>query len=204
MAELIRRITHLAHPGSNLHGIEMRRFSPFYEKRDVYGVDECDLRYDYRMNFPEGRLDPLKISYFFTVKYKNGSLKGQAYDAVREEIDRWICLHREHRQPLYQYRVGPGFIKISDTRFEEGRVVYLSGLHYDIFLLCDEIQTRAGLRKCLAEKWPAEAASGGLDLVIDELAQNDILIEEGSQLLALPVGENFRDTDELRNYVLNQ
>ena len=80
--------------------------------------------------------------------------------------------------------------------------MHLSGLHHDVFLLCDEIQTRAGLRKCLARNWPAEAASGELDLVIDELVQNDILIEEGSQLLALPVGETFRDTDELRNYVL--
>jgi ribosomal peptide maturation radical SAM protein 1 len=202
MAELIRHITHLRTPQSNLRGIEMHRFSPFYEKRDVYGVDECDLRFDYRMNFPEGLVDPLKIGYFFNVKYSNGDLKSRPYDAVREEIDKWICLHREHRQPIFQYQIGPGFIKISDTRFEEGRFVHLSGLHHDVFLLCDEIQTRAGLRKCLARNWPAEAASGELDLVIDELVQNDILIEEGSQLLALPVGETFRDTDELRNYVL--
>jgi hypothetical protein len=204
MAELIRHITHLTPPWFNLFGIEMHRFSPFFEQRDAYGIYECCSRYDYSMNFPEGLVDPLKIAYFFTIKYDNGDLKGRSYDAVREEIDKWTRRHREQRQPVYKYQIGPGFIKITDTRFEEGRFVYLSGLQHDVFLLCDEIQTRAGLRKSLTGKWPAEAASGKLDLAIDELVNSDILVEEGRQLLALPVGETFRDTDELRNYVLSK
>ncbi|MGI6648798.1 MAG: RiPP maturation radical SAM C-methyltransferase [Bacillota bacterium] len=202
MADLIKKIVHLPPPKYNIHFIEMHRFSPFFNQREQYGVDECSLRADYQMTFPDGLLDPMKIGYFFQTQYKNKDQDSPHIKRVREEIDRWLDYKKSPQGlPLYNYSIGPGFLKIFDNRYGDGRFIFLADLHHDVALLCDEIQSRQSLKNYLAEKWPVETENGTLDQVIDELVQRDILLEENKQLLLLPVGVKYRDSIELKNYV---
>ncbi|WP_066633683.1 RiPP maturation radical SAM C-methyltransferase [Desulfolucanica intricata] len=203
MANLIKKIIHLTPPKYNMNFIELHRFSPLYYRQGQYGIDECSIRADYAMNFPEGMLDPMKIAYFFRTRYKVGNFSSDYIKTVREEIDKWKhFFHRRKGLPAYTYRIGPGFISIIDERFDSGRFVHLADLHHDVALLCDEIQTRQTLKNDLIKKWPEEVENGTLDKVIDELINKDILIEDSGQILLLPIGVKYRDTAELRNYIL--
>ncbi len=92
---------------------------------------------------------------------------------------------------------------ICDTRHEPGRILRFTGLHHDVVLLCDQIQTRRSLARDLSSLYTLECADGTLDRVIEELLQSDVLLSEDDHLLALPIGQRFRTTEELRSYVLD-
>jgi ribosomal peptide maturation radical SAM protein 1 len=61
MAVFLPHLYHLQPPLHNMHYVEMHRFSPLFQMRDKFGVDEYQLRHDYCFNFPEAFVDPLKV-----------------------------------------------------------------------------------------------------------------------------------------------
>jgi ribosomal peptide maturation radical SAM protein 1 len=202
MAEFIPHLRHLQPPLHNVHFIEMHRFAPLFEQRERFGVDMQTLRLDYLFNFPDGMVDPLKVGYFFHFRSTLTVPEGEYIDAVRSAITPWIAAHDQKIPPIYEYAIGASFLRITDTRFGEGRYLRLSGMHHDIVLLCDEIQTRKSLARDLVTRYPQEVADGTFDSVVDELIKADVLLAEGDQLLTLPIGHRVRTTEELRAYVL--
>lgn len=202
MTRLISRIGHLQPPLHNLHFVELHRFSPLFEQAAEMGVDEYRLRADYRFNFPEGLVDPMKVGYFFSFRSETLADPEEYAQEVREAIEPWIEAHEGNSPPVYEYFIGPEFLHIVDTRHGEGRIVDLAGLHQDVLLLCDQIQSRRKLAGALAPRYPDEIADDTLDRVIDELLERDLLYAEGHQLLALPTGHKPRTTEALRSYVL--
>lgn len=204
MAELIPRLHHIQPPLHNLHFIEMHRFAPLFEQRERFGVDEHALRADYRFNFPLGTVDPMKIGYFFQFHSMSTVPESDYVNKVREAIDPWIKAHEEKTQPIYEYFIGAGFLKITDTRKGDGRYLHLGELHHDVALLCDEVQSRAKLARDLSKRYPREVKDGTLNRVIDELVRSDVLMSEGNYLLTLPISHRFRTTEELRGYVLGE
>jgi hypothetical protein len=189
---------------SNLTPIEMHRFSPLYEKRDSFGVDVLVQRPDYAFNFPAGKADPLKTSYFFGFHCTRVGPTDAYMPALEATIQPWLDDRNLKQGAIYEYAIGPGFLRITDTRQGEGRYLHLRDLHQDVTLLCDAIQSRRSLAQDLAERYPAETADGTLDRTIDELIAADILLAEGNQLLTLPIGRRPRTTEELRAYVLGK
>jgi ribosomal peptide maturation radical SAM protein 1 len=202
MAEFLPRIIHLQPPLYNAHFVEMHRFSPLHERREMFGVQEYRIREDYAFNFPLDHADLRKVGYFFD--YSSSSLADRAdyIDELRAAIAPWIERHQKPDPPRYTYRLGPSFAQITDTRHGDGRVIKLADLHHDVFLLCDRIQSVASLRRLLAAKWPAEVGNGQVDEVVEHLLDRDVLMREGASVLALPVGHRPRTTEQLYSYVL--
>jgi ribosomal peptide maturation radical SAM protein 1 len=202
MAELVPRLAHLDPPLGNASPIEMHRFAPLHERSRELGVDAFDVRADYRYNFPPGLLDARKVAYFFDHSFRASLTDDASVVRLQEAVAPWIRAHREGRAPVYRYAIGPGFLKLTDTREECGRYLRLEGLHHDVTLLCDEVRSRRSLGSDLSELYPEEVAGGVLDRVVDELLAADVLMAEGEQLLTLPVGQRSRVTEDLRAYVL--
>lgn len=202
MANFLPEIFHLSPPLHNMHYVEMHRFSPLFQRRDHFGVDTCQIREDYGFNFPEGMIDPMKIGYFFNFKAATILDREKYAEDVRSVIGHWIESHKKKFPPLYHYVIGPGFIRITDTRQGQGRYMNLSGLNQDVLLLCDVIQTRHTLKSLLKPVYPREVLNGELERVIEEMIAENILMQEGAELLTLPIGSCPRTTEELKRYVL--
>ncbi|MCC7418247.1 MAG: RiPP maturation radical SAM C-methyltransferase [Acidobacteria bacterium] len=202
MAALIPRLRHIQPPLHNVHFIEMHRFAPLFEDREALDVDHYALRSDYTFNFPEGRVDPRKIGYFFEFNSPRMAPPGEYVEELREAIKPWIAAHEAKTPPVYEYVIGAGFLQIRDTRHGDGRFLRLADLHQDVVLLCDEVKGRQTLAHELSGRYPKEVADGTLDAVVNELIESDVLMAEGSQLLTLPIGHRVRTTEELRAYVL--
>jgi ribosomal peptide maturation radical SAM protein 1 len=202
MAELVPRLVHLDPPLENASPIEMHRFAPLHERHAALGVDAYDVRADYWYNFPPGLLDVRKVAYFFDHSSRAILTEDASIERLREAVARWLRAHREARPPVYHYAIGPGFLKVTDTREGCGRYLRLAGLHHDVTLLCDEVRTRRSLSRDLGELHPEAVTGGTLDRVVDELLAADVLMADGEQLLTLPVGRRCRVTEDLRAYVL--
>jgi ribosomal peptide maturation radical SAM protein 1 len=204
MAKLIPRLRHLQPPVSNLTPIEMHRFAPLYEKREGFGIDLHIQRPDYAFNFPSGHADPLKISYFFGFHCSRLAATDSYMKVVEAAVEPWLADKESKNPAIFEYMIGAGFLRITDTRQGEGRYLHLEDLHQDVVLLCDSVQSRKTLAKDLSARYPREVADGTIDRVIDELVDSDVLMAEGSQLLTLPLGHRPRTTEELRAYVLGE
>jgi ribosomal peptide maturation radical SAM protein 1 len=204
MAEFLPRIYHIQPPLHNLHFVEMHRFSPLFSKREEYGVDQYQLREDYGFNFPEGLVDTKKVGYFFSFKSKDLVAREAYTERVRSVVGSWIEKHESKYPPIYEYKIGPGFTKITDTRVGEGRYLTLADLHQDVFLLCDEIQSVRKLKQLLGQIYPDAIANGGVERAVNDLLDDDVLMKEGQSLLALPIGCKPRLTSDLIRYVLNE
>lgn len=202
MADFLPKIFHLSPPLHNMHYVEMHRFSPLFQRRHEFGVNTCQIREDYGFNFPEGMVDPLKIGYFFNFKASTVLDREKYAEKVRSVISDWIEAHKQKFPPLYHYILGPGFVRITDTRRGEGRYLHLSDLHQDVLLLCDAIQTLPKLRSLLTPLYPEEVSTGRLDEVVQEMIAEDILMQEGEEILTLPIGYRPRTTEALAAYVL--
>ncbi|RYE88068.1 MAG: RiPP maturation radical SAM protein 1 [Hyphomicrobiales bacterium] len=201
MEALIPKLRHLPPPLQNVTPIEMHRFSPLYERRLEFGVEEHDLRPDYAFNFPPDLLDPRKVAYFFSFT-SSMTPKDKSYIvAVEKQLEPWLEAHKAKQIPFYEYAVGPGFLRLRDSRHGDGRYLRLADMHRDIALLCDELQTRRTLAKLLEPLYGAAVTDGRMDEAIDQLVRADILLSEGDHLLLLPTGAKLRSTRELHELV---
>ena len=201
MADFIPKLIHLQPPSSNVFFLEMDRFSPLFERRDQFGVVDYEIRWDYAYNFPPETVDLLKIGYFFDYRCDRLASPTEYLPALRPAVEAWIKAH-DSRPPAYTYKIGPDFVVVTDCRSSRQRIIQLAGVHRDTFLLCDRIQTCDSLRRLLAGKWPMLRQDKILKEVVGSLVQRDLLMREGSQLLALPVGLRARTTSELYRHVL--
>lgn len=202
MAAFLPTISHLQPPLFTMQYVELHRFSPLFELRDTGVIDQYQLREDYQYNFPSGLVDPLKVGYFFN--YQSAQLaERQAYtETVRNVLDGWIERHKAPFPPEYTYKIGPGFVHVTDTRFGDGRYLDLADLHADVVLLCDKIQKLEWLTELLRPLYPAEVGDGTLEHVLEQLVERDVLMREGPFFLTLPVAHRPRTSAELYRYVL--
>lgn len=204
MAKFLPEIRHLQPPLHNVHRVEMHRFSPLFRDRSALGVDDFQLRQDYCFNFPEGLVDPLKIGYFFSFS-ANTVLDPDSYvGPLREVLSDWIEAHDSTSPPAFYYQIGPGFTRIVDNRHLKDSYSDIAGLHQDVFLLCDEIQTLERLERDLSPIWPEEVARGAVEGCVSEMIDAGLLMQENGTLLMLPIGKQTRSIEELRDYVLGE
>ncbi len=204
MANLMIQLQFLQPPNAHVQKIEMHRFSPLFDQRERYDVDSCDLRPDYYLNFPKGFVDPMEIAYFFTFQSSRICPNREYGMKIETVIRDWRALHMKKYPPVYDYRINPGFLRITDSREGRGKIFNLSDIYQDIVLLCDEIQTRETLARDLNKLYKKQIEDGTFDSVIDELINSNILIKEGVLLLTLPIGHRARTTEQLRSYVLGK
>ena len=203
MSAFLPRVIHLQPPHGNINYVEMHRFSPLFQQRSAFDVDELQLREDYACNFPPGLLDTLKVGYFFTYHSETLAERGGYEGPLRAALKTWLDAHESSDPPGFEYRIGAGFTVVDDTRgHRASRRLTLAGLHQDVLLLCDTIQSRAALRRLLTPVHGHRVVEEQLDAVVDDLVAADILMTEGRLLLTLPVGRRPRTTTALYEYVL--
>lgn len=202
MADFLPRIYHLQPPQYNLTFVEMHRYSVLFEQREQFAVTECQAREDYGFNFPPGTIDLNKIAYFFSYKSESLAEREEYEEYVRAALDRWSGLREAKQPPVYEYTLGPGFLRLTDTRHGDGRYLTLAGLHHDILLLCDRIQSLHTLHDLLEPLYPREIAAGELEKTVQEMLDEDVLMGEGNHLLSLPIARRPRTTAALAAYVL--
>lgn len=204
MARLVPHLRHLQPPTNNIVPIEMHRFAPLYEQRERFGVESHQIRPDYAFNLPSGMADTQKTGYFFSFHSERIPPSGDYMKTMEDVLGSWIDAYQQKEKPLYEYMIGAGFIRITDTRNGDGRYLHLADLHQAVVLLCDEISSRRSLAADLAPRYPREVADGTLDRVISELVEADVLMSEGNYLLTLPIARRPRTTEELRSYILGE
>lgn len=203
MTEFLPRVSHLQPPHGNINYVEMHRFSPLFEQRKKFEVDQLRLREDYMFNFPPGLIDPLKVGYFFNYHSDALTAREQYESPLRAALQAWLDAHTSQNPPTYEYRLGPQFTVIDDNRIgRTSRRITLADLHQDVLLLCDTIQSRSSLRRLLSPVRGSQANGDALDSVIADLLGADVLMSEGDLLLTLPTGARPRTTRELYAYVL--
>lgn len=203
MSEFLPKIIHLQPPLHNMHWVEMHRFSPLFERRQEFGVDDYQIREDYGFNFPPDFVDLQKIGYFFSFKASTLAEREAYAPRVREVVSQWIEAHENSKHvPKYFYRLGPSFLRVEDNRTPNGRVMHLANLHQDVFLLCDKVQTITSLKELLTPLHPDSIGSGRLEEIVEELISEDLVYREDGFLLSLPIGFQPRTTEDLYTYVL--
>jgi ribosomal peptide maturation radical SAM protein 1 len=204
MAAFLPQLRHLQPPLHNVHRLEMHRFSPLFRDRVALGVDDFQLRQDYCFNFPEGFVDPLKVGYFFSFSASTVLDPKTYVEPLKEALAEWIDAHETTSPPEFYYQIGPSFTRVVDNRNISDSYSDIAGLHQDIFLLCDEIQTLERLERDLAPLYPEEVARGDVGKYVDEMISSGLLMRENKMLLMLPIGRRTRSTQELRDYVLGE
>ncbi|MCL2498464.1 MAG: radical SAM protein, partial [Symbiobacteriaceae bacterium] len=199
MALLFPGLYHLRPPSSSLTSVELHRFSPLFERSQDYGIQAIKVRADYAMALPPDIIDPGKVGYAFQFTSEKLAWESAYADQVKEALRLWSVAYQN--KPVFTYRLYPGYLTLTDTRTESKRTYRVTDLYMDVVLLCDEIQTRISLAHLLSGKHESEINQGTLNRVVDELLAAGILLEEGNQLLTLPIGYTPRTTAELRSYV---
>ena len=200
MIETISKIHHLQPPTNPACIIELMRYSPMFDRREECGIDSFSPREDYNGIFPLADGPRLEdIGYFFAYESKklaDPSIYAEFVSSVWNWIDDYNL-----KRPRYEYSIGPGFTRIIDTRKPDARVITLRGMHQDVLLLCDSIQTMPKLIKHLTPVYGEKSVANELGGVIAELVDIDVLIRDGERLLSLPIGCKYRATEELIRYV---
>lgn len=202
MADFLPQLRHLQPPLHNVHRVEMHRFSPLFRDRDALGVDDYQLRQDYCFNFPDDMVDPLKVGYFFSFTASSVLDPDSYVGPLKEVLQNWIDSHEAQIPPEFYYQIAPGFTRVVDNRALTDRYVDLSGLHQDVFLLCDDIQSIERIEKDLAPLYPQEVAAGQVREIVEEFVETGLFMREDNMILMLPIGRKTRSIQELRDYVL--
>ncbi|MDE1145749.1 MAG: RiPP maturation radical SAM C-methyltransferase [Azospirillaceae bacterium] len=207
MADVIEQVPHLQPPTSNANFVELHRFSPLFMRPKDFGIHEYELRVDYRFNFPQGLVDPLKVGYFFEYRSDMIADPTQYIDRVRAVIRPWIENWEGRRLPRCDYLIGPEFVQVHDGRpvageSPEARTLILRGLAKDAFLLLDDVRTDHELATLLAAKYPRQVADGVLARTVEEFIASRLVLREGNMLLALPIAIKPRGTRDLETYVV--
>lgn len=205
MADFVPNVVHLQPPVYNINFVEMHRFSPLFENRERFQVVDYEIRPDYLFNFPEGSVDLLKAGYFFN--YRSDSLADREtyVDEVRKSFATWISRHEAPNPPRFEYRIGTGFTRVTDSRASgTPRFVDLDGLPQDLLLLCDQAMNLAKVKSLLAQKYPNEIAAGAFEQVLDTMTKGGLVLREGPMVLTLPIGYRPRSIAELQAHVFGQ
>ena len=205
--ELIPMFCHLQPPNNELITVSLHRYSPLYERKEIFGLGTLLSRPDLLNCFPPGTIDLNKCSYFFyekeTVgkrflferKKQHNHFKSPDYmQRFRQAVSEWIQLHQTiNGRPSLSVRLGEGFAKICDERTSPGREYTVSDEYLDIILMCDRIQVRSSLERRLGKKYSQPMITEA----IDELLAREVLIQEKGKILSLAVADCPRSTSWL-------
>jgi ribosomal peptide maturation radical SAM protein 1 len=177
-------IPHLVHlrPPSSAGRIWLERFSPLFTDGGS-GVrmrrPEPSYSYVYPADF-----DLDRIAYFFEYEVTD-ALADDAYDGVRQAVQRWRAAWQGPTPPVLKYWSAPGFLQIYDGRHEgtEGTYTFEGDLA-EIYLACVDRPTgAAAVRDRLGGRLPLAA----IEEAFAEFGARGLMFLDGSHALALAV-----------------
>jgi ribosomal peptide maturation radical SAM protein 1 len=189
LPDLFRLICHL-YPPMNFAPVKYERFSPYYERREEYGLTLRPAAV-YDFIFPRSRVSLDQAAFLFERVYDNkDALTEENAAAVRAAWESWKQRWKS-RRPFCYYEKGPDYLIIHDSRPESldadwrYRRTYLHGVAAAIMLFCTEHRSFRSI--CLMATQRFEASEELARTAVSDLCSRGLLLGEEGRYVALAV-----------------
>jgi hypothetical protein len=179
MAEVMGLLTHLAPPYKPVP-IDLRRFSPYFDEPERYGIEVVapTSRYRHFAACVDADAHELALSFEFRVPRQEdpGEYAAPCVEAYRA----WLAARA--RGSSLRYDASDGVVRIEDRRLDRTGVIHLlEGLEAEAYLRCDRGATAAEVHAALASR----AGPAAVERTLDGLAGRRLVLEDEGRYLAL-------------------
>jgi len=186
-ADLCPSLFHLEPPDA-LGRLWLERFSPNFDEVDgIYNIRPAAA---YRFVYPDPEINLDKIAYFFDYDV-DGVVSEPAFERLRKSTDEWNRRWAEGPAPRLDYRRGPDWLTITDTRGERRRLITIRSWSALAYLACDDKPHTAELvARLLESEHGTSVATQRISAFFDECVKQRLMVTENGKYLALALPEN--------------
>lgn len=184
MADLVPLLAHLQPPHA-VGAVRLDRFSPLYEDRDAWGLNNVRPypSYSYVYGLPPEALH--NLAYFFT--FDRGDAEAGNFRAVARLADRIDEWKRAFPRALLWYADDGRRLALSDSRpgFDAEQLTVLDGDHRWLYLACESAQTADRLAAGLTADCGRAVTSKEVHEALAPLVEQGFMVREGERYLSL-------------------
>ena len=184
MLELFPSIRFLEAPGA-CGPIRLDRFSPYYDKWQLFGFTKIRPILPYRYIYPFNTESLSKIAYYFDYDQTSGIVPDMYARNVITYVNEW------QRNPetgtLSAFRQSENKLILIDTRQNACNMKYeLSGAEKSIYDYCDEIRTLISIRQHLQKEYnESHILDQEIKNHLQFLVTNRLMVTDGDHYLSL-------------------
>lgn len=200
MADLVPSIIHLR-PPMDVSPVLLVRFSPLWEQRRQWGLNNIRAHGGYRSVYPFEPEDLDGLAYFFDCDWEGRDAVSAYVDPLKERVRIWKYLWEQPEPPALTYRELPNRrLAISDTRpGRRMRQLELPDEAALAYAACEAAQPfdilASSVRGQMGDKYSGDAA---LRRTLEQLVADRLMLNEGDLYLSLAVKpgpvEDFSET----------
>jgi hypothetical protein len=187
--DLIPSLLHLQPPEAT-GKFWLQRFSPYFAKPHVYGVNITGPGMAYEYVYDARQIDLKKIAYDFEYELDNWPVDPHLYQELVAAIEGWQRMHRSGDRPFLYYSKAPTYVTIYDGRNPKvptrRRYEELTALVMEI---CNESAKNVEQIKAAAVG-RVEVTDEQLLSALSDLMTARILYEERGKYFTLAIPEN--------------
>ena len=195
MRETISLITHLQ-PPVGVTRIILQRFSPYHFDAERLGIRNIRPMAMYRHIYPD-RVGLDDIAYYFDYSLEQGVEDPESYiGPIKEIYSSWKRAYAAGEARL-QYRRGPGFIEINDSRpnWQPGqstpvsgpRTIILDGIESEVYLFCESIRAFTDVVAMVGALAGRDQAEPRAREILHKFHEERLIFEEKEKYLSLAV-----------------
>jgi ribosomal peptide maturation radical SAM protein 1 len=165
--------------------IRMDRFSPYFEKPEMFGLIDVRPMISYAFLYPVPRESLMRIAYHFDFDYSLGTAPAGYADDVIRFAEAWR--QSTARGQLYSVQRSDGALLLHDTRpVATMREIELAGIEAEAYQFCDEFHSLAAITRHLRDRSPGvEISEQGVRAFLDSLVANKLMLTDGRNWLSL-------------------
>lgn len=189
MTELIPLIVHLT-PASEAGVMRLDRFSPYFEKPDLYGLTDINPLPAYEIIYPDLGPDALAgLAYYFTFKAHSPDNLESYIRQFRDSIVEWRSSHT--KSDLFFLDDGETLTVWDQRPIAIQPLIFLSGLERRLYLACDGATSLSALCRSIEGKNSSQELMVQIQAYLNSLVERLLMIREGNLYLslAIPVGD---------------
>jgi ribosomal peptide maturation radical SAM protein 1 len=185
---VIKMIPHLP-PPSGCGRLWMERFSPYFVRRDEYGVVGLSPEASYFHAYPK-YVDLNKTAYFFEYQMP-GTLADADYSMTHECVQNWKNVWKDSSQPKLTYRRNMDSIFIDDQRSSAGGVSHaIDGAMAEIYEFCTpSYYSVHQVYKFLQER-DYQCSAIEVKAALDSFCDRELMVQEKGRYFSLALPEN--------------
>jgi ribosomal peptide maturation radical SAM protein 1 len=188
--DLIPSLYHL-HPPEGQCPVLLERFSPYFDDRS-FPIHDIRPMTEYSYVYPPG-VDLGKIAYFFDYT-ATGTASQSVIERLSAEVKKWQEKWRADERPVLQYKRGPGWLQLVDTR-ESSRQTVITGWRAPLYEFCGErARTLGGIQE-FTDSLPGQRVdSAQIQDFLANCVGERLMAQEDDQYLslALPAGRRLQ------------
>ncbi|GAB3897992.1 RiPP maturation radical SAM C-methyltransferase [Kibdelosporangium lantanae] len=178
--EVVKRIWHLD-PPSGWGPVRLDRFSPYFDRPDVYGIVNIRPMAPYPFIYPFDDKILMRIASYFDFDYADGRDPWTYAQPLVDLVTAWQ--NDPHRGTMYAVERGADLLLVDDPGTGRRRRATLRGWKADVYRRCDRIHK------------PAALVPEGVDMeelvaFLDRCVAAGFMITQGGAYLSLAVEQN--------------